>query len=196
MAARRLTALAVLALALAGLSACGPGTAESTEPMTSEGSSALLPSPAPISSTASTASPTPEFVAPDPVAAHNAAAFAAVLVAEEAANGIAVSLTWDDDTWEVDVAAQEVLHQFVVSPDGRRIVAEKVKDADSDDMNRWADIRVRIPTALELALTHLDGEIHEAKIEKERGTPVWQVKIDAPKGDEFRVDALTGEIVN
>jgi len=118
----------------------------------------------------------------------------AVRAVQTASKGVshkAYELDRERNRWEVTFADGTQRH---VTLDGRRVTATK---RDDDRSAAAASARVSLATALRTAAPRANGTLTDADLDRERGTLVWSVNIEAA-GDretEVEVDARSGKVL-
>ena len=130
-------------------------------------------------------------VATTATAASSTNAVRAVQTASKGVSHKAYELDRERNHWEVTFADGTQRH---VSLDGRRVTATK---RDDDRSSAAASARVSLATALRTAAPRASGTLTDADLDRERGTLVWSVNIEAA-GDretEVEVDARSGKVL-
>lgn len=129
----------------------------------------------------------------------NAAAYAAIELAEQEVGGVAYELDDEDDgsAWKVDVNVDGTDHEVTVNGEGTEVISSSSDGAvDSDDLGKLQVVTLNILDALVLASEEVSGDVVAIDLNTENGVVVWEIEFEDGQIDrEVYLNAQSGEVV-
>lgn len=110
-------------------------------------------------------------------------------VESEYSNGFIIDIDREDDgsTYEVDVVADNEVHQLDVSADGTITVDET--DTDDDDIREADQATVTVSEALDEAFSqHTDARFDQIQLDEDDGSIHWEVDFEDANGGDIELE--------
>lgn len=194
-----LASLSASALLIMGACSGGDDPGPAAEPSAQQGTAAPVPSQGSVDATPAESVPaSPGTGAPEAPQAELQAAIAAIAAAEQAGQGRAVQIEFEDGAWEIDVMQGDRVVEYRAAEDGTVSPTDESDDVDEGERRALEAAEVTLTDAIQAALQRVPGALEEAELDEENGQLVYQVDVRPEGGgvtQEVDVDCRTGEVL-